>query len=119
MISKKNTLFILLLMVCVAMKLSAQTQREINDDAYNNYEKADAELNLVYQQLMKKLDTNEKALLTKAQKNWLEFRDAHCEFEAEENEGGSMQPMVWAMCLEDITKTRINDLKQSINSRGL
>jgi uncharacterized protein YecT (DUF1311 family) len=115
--TNKIIFFIFFLMFCSNVQLSAQTQLEMNDDAYKSYKKADAELNIVYQKLMKKLDKNEKAMLTTAQKNWLKYRDSHCDFEAEENEGGSIKPMVWAACLEEVTIARIKDLKQSFKSR--
>jgi uncharacterized protein YecT (DUF1311 family) len=99
--------------------LSAQTQGEMNDEAYKNYKKADLELNKVYKKLLNGLDKKEKEMLIKTQKDWLKFRDSNCEFEAEENEGGSIQLMVWAMCLEEKAKLRIKDLKASINSRNI
>ncbi len=99
--------------------LSAQTQSEMNNEAYKNYEKADLEMNKVYKKLLNGLNKTEKEMLIKTQKDWLKFRDSNCEFEAEENEGGSIKPMVWAMCLEEKTKTRIKDLKASINSRNI
>jgi uncharacterized protein YecT (DUF1311 family) len=112
--------FSLLFLICgLPCDLSAQTQGEMNDEAYENYKKADKELNEVYQRLIKRLDKKEKAMLVQSQKDWLKFRDSHCDFTAEENEGGSMQPMVWAMCLEEKTRERITDLKECINSRGL
>jgi uncharacterized protein YecT (DUF1311 family) len=100
-------------------QLRAQTQGEMNDSTFAVYQKYDAELNLVYKKLLNCLNENQKKMLIQAQKNWIKFRDSHCNFDAEENEGESIQPMVWAMCLEEVTKARIKDLKQSIISRGL
>lgn len=99
--------------------LSAQTQLEMNQEAYKNYQKADKALNEVYQKLMKGLDKKQKSILIQAQKDWLKFRDSHCDFVAKENEGGSMQPMVWATCLEETTQNRIKELEASIISRGI
>ncbi|MDO1451774.1 lysozyme inhibitor LprI family protein [Rhodocytophaga aerolata] len=99
--------------------LSAQTQLEMNEEAYNNYKKADKELNLVYKKLLGSLNPKEKSLLIQAQRSWIKFRDSHCDFAAEEFDGGSIQPMVWATCLEEKTKARIEDLKASLQSRGL
>ena len=111
--------FLLVLIFGLCNHLSAQTQGEMNDSAYISYKKTDAELNKVYQQLLKGLNKKEKKMLIETEKDWLKFRDSHCDFEAEENEGGSIQPLVWSMCMENRTKARIEDLKASINSRGL
>lgn len=67
---------------------SAQTQGEMNKEAYAAYEKADKKLNVVYKQLMNGLDDKERQMLIQVQKDWIKFRDSYCEFEAEENEGG-------------------------------
>lgn len=79
--------------------------------------KADAELNTVYKKLLKVLEEPEKQLLIKAQKDWLKFRDSHCNFEAKQYEGGSIMPLMYSKCLEDCTKNRIKDLKLSIKNR--
>lgn len=103
----------------LSTRISAQTQRELNDSTYIAYKKADNELNFVYKKLMNGVNQKQKKMLIRAQKDWIKFRDSHCDFNAEENEGGSIQPMVWAMCLEETTKARIKELEQSIYSRGL
>jgi uncharacterized protein YecT (DUF1311 family) len=100
--------------IFMSANLSAQTQAEMNQKANKDFVRADAELNKVYKQLIKILDGKEKQLLIKAQKDWLKFRDSHCEFEAEQYEGGSIQPLIYSTCLTDCTKNRIKDLKASL-----
>ena len=97
-------------------QVAAQTQAELTMKAHNDYQKSDKELNKVYKQLLSNLDETEKALLIKAQKDWIKFRDSHCEFEAQEYDGGSMQPMVHSICLKERTEERIEDLKTSIQN---
>jgi uncharacterized protein YecT (DUF1311 family) len=107
------------LIFCFTNISFAQTQMEMNQTADVKFKKADAELNKVYNQLMKMLDKNEKQLLITAEKDWLKFRNSHCRFEASQYEGGSMQPLVYSSCLEELTRKRIAEIKASIKSRDL
>lgn len=89
----------------------------MNATANTNYKKADLELNKVYKQLMTMLDQNEKTFLIQAEKDWVKFRDSHCKFEASQYEGGSIQPLIYSSCLEELTKKRIVEIKASIKDR--
>ena len=64
------------------------------------------------------LNVEEKKLLIKAQKDWIKFRDSHCEFEILEFDGGSIQPLIKYTCLQDKTEERIEDLNSAIDSRN-
>ena len=97
--------------------LFAQTQAEMNQTAIENFKKADNELNQVYKKLVKKLNEKEKKLLITAQKNWIRFRDSKCEFEKEEYNGGSIQPLIHYTCLTECTEDRIKDLKRNLENR--
>jgi uncharacterized protein YecT (DUF1311 family) len=57
---------------------------------------ADAELNRIYQDLVKKKTGDAKALamLREAERAWVAYRDKECAFEAAGVEGGSMQPFI-------------------------
>jgi uncharacterized protein YecT (DUF1311 family) len=91
----------------------------MNETANANYKKADAQLNKVYKQLMTILTKKEKPLLIQAEKDWVKFRDSHCKFEASLYEGGSIQPLIYSTCLEELTKKRIVEIKDSIKERDL
>ncbi len=91
----------------------------MNETAYANYKKADAQLNKVYKQLMLILTKNEKPMLIQAEKDWVKFRDSHCKFEASQYQGGSIQPLIYSSCLEELTKKRIAEIKASIKDRNL
>jgi uncharacterized protein YecT (DUF1311 family) len=90
-----------------------QSQQGLNQCADAAYKKADAELNTVYKEITRRLkgDAATAKLLTNAQKAWIEFRDSECEFANSENVGGSIYPMVYAGCLERLTKTRASQLR--------
>ena len=49
--------------------------------------------------------------------DWIKFRDSHCKFEAQPFNMGSMQPLIRANCLEEKTRARTKDLKESYESR--
>jgi uncharacterized protein YecT (DUF1311 family) len=89
----------------------SMTQQEMNRCAQDEYRKADAELNKVYQQTMAKLSPEHKAKLKAAQLAWIQFRDAHCECEAFTFDGGSMQPLIKFTCLDSETQRRVQQLK--------
>ena len=86
--------------------------------AGNDYKAADAVLNQVYQKLVAMLDDEEKAQLKDAQTAWLKYRDLNCEFVGNQYKGGTMQPMIQAMCLTDVTKTRTSELRIQIKDRS-
>lgn len=113
----KHPIIVLFLMLFPTY-LFAQNQSEMNEIANVKFKKADAELNKVYKQLMIILDKNEQQLLIQAEKDWLKFRDSHCTFEASQYEGGSIQPLIYSTCLEELTKKRIIEIKESIKARN-
>lgn len=96
---------------------NAQSQAEMTICAGKDYKAADATLNQVYRQLMAKLDDEEKTQLKGAQTAWLKYRDANCDFVADQFKGGTMRPMVAAMCLADMTRSRTAELRTQIKDR--
>jgi uncharacterized protein YecT (DUF1311 family) len=115
----KKRIFIITIFIFLSFSntIFAQTQLEMNQTAQRKYEKADKELNKVYSILIKSLDKTEAQILVKAQKCWIKFRDSHCEFESSQYEGGSIQPLIYSTCLEELTKKRIAELNKSIKDR--
>lgn len=91
------------------------TQAEANVCARLDYQRADAEMNGVYQRLTNELagdggKAQEK--LRRAQDTWLQYRDANCESEASLYEGGSIRPAVYYSCLASVTRERAKRLEQ-------
>ncbi len=79
----------------------AQTQSEINEEAYNNYKKADKELNTVYQKILIEYKSDIEFIknLKTAQKIWITFRDAEMLAKFPKREPGyygSIQPTCWS-----------------------
>lgn len=92
----------------------ARTQQDLNQCASRAFQRADAELNKLYQQLMKDAGAGERAKLRAAQLAWIKFRDAHCEYEAFGNTGGSIYPMVYGFCLAEVTGERAKQFRDTL-----
>lgn len=116
---KNKYYLIALVLFCFNNNSFAQTQSEMNAAANAKYKIADAELNKVYKQLMAILNKNEKLLLIQAEKDWIKYRDSHCKFDASQYEGGSIQPLIYSTCLEELTRKRIVEIKAGIKKRDL
>src|SRR5256885_12713525 len=95
----------------------AQTQAEMTICWDKEYKTADARLNETYRQFTSKLDDEEKAQLKNAQLAWLKYRDANCDFVADQYKGGTMRPMIAAICLADVTNNRTTELKAQMKER--
>jgi len=102
-----------------------QNQMEMNICAGLDFERADAELNILWRQVVasarardRELDRRydqrptSEAKLREAQRAWLVFRDAHCAVQGyDEARGGSMEPMVYGTCRAELTRQRIAQLR--------
>jgi len=97
---------------------NAQSQAEMNQCAGRDYNAADVVLNQVYRQLVAKLDEDEKSQLKEAQTAWLKYRDANCEFVADQYKGGTIRPMILGYCLAEMTRNRTTELKNQIKERS-
>jgi uncharacterized protein YecT (DUF1311 family) len=103
------------LLALAAAPARAQTQLEMNQGAAGDAAKADRELNAVYQTLWSRYTPQSRALLLKAQRSWLKYRDDHCAFVASGSEGGSIQPMIYSMCIGEMTAARVKELRFHLN----
>jgi uncharacterized protein YecT (DUF1311 family) len=90
----------------------SHSQAELNQCAARARDKADAELNKVYRELMKGAGTTERTKLREAQLAWLKFRDTQCDYESVGNKGGSIYPMVVGFCLARVTNDRAKQLQE-------
>lgn len=107
---------VLLLFGFISHYAFAQTQMEMNDAEYNKYRKADKELNEVYQKILSeyKEDTAFITSMKKAQRIWVQFRDAEMLMMYPEREAGyygSIHPVCWYTYLTELTTERIKKLK--------
>jgi uncharacterized protein YecT (DUF1311 family) len=109
----------------------AKSQAELNQCAGDQYHKADARLNSVYQRALDTMQKdlsdaedhknsdlvkyNQKAIdmLKAAERAWIQYRDLHCEAARHQFEGGSMGPMIWGFCMAQTTSDRTDELKSA------
>jgi uncharacterized protein YecT (DUF1311 family) len=96
----------------------ADTQAEMNLCAGKEYKTADDALNRVYQQLVAKLEPAEKAQLKDVETAWIKYRDSNCELVADQYKGGSIRPMIFGLCMADVTRNRTAELKAQIKDRS-
>ncbi len=103
-----------------------QSNLEMKMCAQQDFQRADAELNKIYAEalagareqnkLLRENPGNEKApdseaLLRKAQRAWLAFRDANCAYEYQIYYGGSHASLAYSLCQVSMTKTRTAELR--------
>ncbi|NDD29686.1 MAG: DUF1311 domain-containing protein [Proteobacteria bacterium] len=90
----------------------AQTQLEMNEQAAEDFKKADAELNAIYKKVMAASAGEQKQAIITAQLAWIKFRDANADAWAAPNKGGSIYPLIWLGAKTRTTRTRTAELKQ-------
>lgn len=92
---------------------NASDQATMNECAGKSFKASDTELNTLYKQIEARLkDDQDKAkLLVAAQKAWIAFRDAECDFSAAGVAGGSVYPMIVLQCRDGLTQNRVKDFK--------
>ena len=95
----------------------AQSQAEMTMCWGKEYKAADARINEAFRRFMAKLNDEEKAQLKKAQLAWITYRDANCDFVADQYKGGTMRPMIAAICLAETTNNRTTELKAQMKER--
>ena len=89
--------FVLLLLFFVPTLATARCKdavstKDMQDCMDTELKKSDAELHRVYQESLKKLNPEQAALLEKAQRAWLTYRDAQCEADYKMFAGGTAAP---------------------------
>jgi len=91
---------------------NALDQQAMNQCADRNYRQSDATLNALYGQIGRRLengDADTRKRLVMAQRAWIGFRDAECNFATSAAAGGSILPMLFAGCADALTRKRIDD----------
>lgn len=87
--------------------INPESQQLMNICAGRDYKKADAALNAAWEPAKAFAEAigQDEALL-EAQRAWLSYRDAACDVHASPYEGGSIQPLIRATCLSELTAQR-------------
>jgi uncharacterized protein YecT (DUF1311 family) len=112
------TLFANTITISIASSPSSgeQNQMELNKQACDEYKKVDAEMNRVYQTVVKDYagDRTFIASLRKAQLAWISYRDAHLDslYPGDASQYGSVNTMCRCNQLAELTEERTKKLKQ-------
>jgi uncharacterized protein YecT (DUF1311 family) len=105
----------------------AQTQMDITNCWENLAQKADANLNVVYQKVQKAIRAKiaqeqgplkgyqERALekLKAAELAWIHYREIECAAQEQQNEGGTIAPSIHAGCMKELADRRADDLQKT------
>ncbi|MGR9177156.1 lysozyme inhibitor LprI family protein [Rhizobium leguminosarum] len=87
-------------------------RHEVADKALNaQYKKTRAAMVAIDKDLDGDMKGAEQALV-KAQRAWIDYRDAECDAFGFQASGGTMEPMLVAGCLANITDKRTKELKE-------
>ena len=111
------TTLVITLAFTTSIGASDQTQFEMNQEACGKYKKVDAELNRIYQRVLRDYagDKNFIQKMKLAQRAWITFRDAHMDSIYPDPDPwayGSVNPMCRCMILEQLTRDRVEMLRE-------
>ncbi|CAM4350798.1 lysozyme inhibitor LprI family protein [Gillisia hiemivivida] len=114
----KTIFTIIILTLC--FNCFSQTQAEMNQEAYDEFNKSNDKLNEIYQTILSgyKNDTLFIENLKISQRIWVQFRDAEMEMKYPKYPNriyGSIHPTCRAFCLKELTEKRITTLKKWTN----
>jgi uncharacterized protein YecT (DUF1311 family) len=85
-------------------------QMQLDECAGQDFTAVDRKLNALYRTLVAKYNAADGALLKTAERAWLSYRDAECDFETNGTVGGTINPMMDTMCRTKKTNARIKEL---------
>ncbi|NKB50816.1 MAG: DUF1311 domain-containing protein [Rhizobiaceae bacterium] len=96
-------------------------QIALNFCALEDFNTADQELNTTWKTvfaIIKSHDAQEEmesrkgwpGVLLQAQRDWIKFRDSHCESARFAFRGGSIEPLIYHSCRADLTRQRTNQI---------
>lgn len=105
--------------VCLFLVLGqsalGQTQLQMNEQSNLDFQKAEQDLNSVYEKLSGKVSADGQKSLRAAEDSWIHFRDLECSFESLGSVGGSVHSMAVRKCKLERTKQRIKELDRQLN----
>ena len=77
---------------------------------------ADRSINTLNAKVFAKLGRAGRATFTKANADWVTYRNSACTAQASIYSGGSLQPVVYASCLASIDGSHASELKRMLTS---
>jgi uncharacterized protein YecT (DUF1311 family) len=90
------------------------TQMAMNVCADRSAKQSDRQLNIAYKKVQRQYRQDSRDLrltkLTDAQLAWIKYRDTTCDWKASKYSGGSIAPMIYSNCLDQLTQQRTQEL---------
>ncbi|MGH8781676.1 lysozyme inhibitor LprI family protein [Paraburkholderia sp.] len=90
-------------------------QLTMNRCADLDFRAADHKLNDTYAQLTRRVTPQGQASLQKAERAWLAYRNAQCDFLTSAQTSYSAQPMLYSMCLARLTRAQTALLDEQLH----
>jgi uncharacterized protein YecT (DUF1311 family) len=94
------------------------TQMAMTICAGRSAKQSDRQLNIAYKKVQKlyRADDRDQRLnkLIDAQLAWIKYRDTTCDWKASKYSGGSIAPMIYANCLDQLTQQRTQALLEDL-----
>lgn len=85
--------------------------------AATEFEVADQTLRKTYEELTRKVSAQGQIKLRRAERTWLTYRDAQCDFLASAKEYYSAQPIAHMACLARLTQHQTRLLEEQLNCK--
>ncbi len=90
---------------------------KLKDCDAKEMKRAEDDLNKLVQETLDAVDSNpRRELLRKAQRNWLAFREAECEFRGSAVGNRPIAPLLKSKCMIDQTSLRVDQLKSAVKT---
>ena len=101
--------------VAQSLKNCDLSQSDMNTCAEHQLVRAELEFNQLYHELLSRREERDDRKLRKAQAAWLRWRDANCQYEASDLQGGSLLPLVSLNCKTRVTKERTEWVREMLS----
>ena len=96
---------------------SAPTQLAMDECVGRSMKASDQKLNETYHALLAKVSKSGADQLRKAQRAWLAWRDAQCEFNTMGTRGGSINSSMYGLCIDELTQEQTRRLDAQIQCK--
>jgi uncharacterized protein YecT (DUF1311 family) len=96
---------------------SAPTQLAMDECVGRSMKASDQKLNETYHALLAKVSKSGADQLRKAQRAWLAWRDAQCEFNTMGTRGGSINSSMYGLCIDELTQEQTRRLDAQIHCK--
>jgi uncharacterized protein YecT (DUF1311 family) len=95
----------------ICMDKAAGGTLEMKDCISAEFSKQDNRLNTIYKEQMASLPENQKSSLKHAQRTWIKLRDSECKSQSKEEEGGTLEGIIYGDCVLQKTAIRADEIK--------